>query len=143
MSINFKKLIDILVKVATVIVRGRELGVWSKQAGPNIKPLGFMSVSTSIGPQGLAAIENGFYPKPSYSALISVQKGIKHFLLVAFYAVAAGFSAWLLNAPGVEAFLHSANVPTLLIGVLVPILAGLGRAVGNLNKNFNPQEGQE
>jgi hypothetical protein len=137
MSINFKKLIDILVKVATVIVRGRELGVWSKQAGPNIKPLGFMSTTADILPSPLLP------PTPSYSALISVQKGIKHFLLVAFYAVAAGFSAWLLNAPGVEAFLHSANVPTLLIGVLVPILAGLGRAVGNLNKNFNPQEGQE
>jgi hypothetical protein len=142
------KIISILGKIADVAIKGRQAGLWDRQAGPSIKPLIAHLPLKDVPPVGRFEFS---YPgaltakvaigeAPRYSALVSVEKGLKSALTFALYGIAGAFAGWLMNAEGVRAFLLQAGTPEVLLGVLLAIARGAGTAIINMDKNYQPAE---
>jgi hypothetical protein len=132
------KIVDAIVKVARVIIQGREAGLWDRQAGPNIKPKvqGLFAVSPSDQPvtlEGIAIV------KPAYNAWTSVEKGLKQAGAMAIYGIGAAAVGWLMNPASVEAFMAHAGMPEAFLGIAVLVCRAIGAFVVNLLKTFDPE----
>lgn len=151
------KVFSVIGKITDVLVKGRQLGLWDKQAGPKIPikvgllydaqtdtqtvhfPNEIPQVAKSLGVPEEAAVPLVLVPPQKYSAWISIEKGLRQAVILALVSVSAAFAGWLMNADAVQAFLTKAGAPEALLGVLVLAARGIGVAISNLNRNYKPE----
>lgn len=134
-----KKALSIVGKVYVILKKGHDAGLYDKLDSPvdlqnktQIRPL---LATLNTGPTPLAVVG-----LPPYSVRTSLAKGVKRFLGYSLFIFLGGLSSWFLDPVAVNAFLSHIGIPTMLVPVLLPIAAGIGSALLNMDKNFDPDQ---